>query len=172
MEADAIAAYGNQQWQRSTLESASIETLIQMAMALAAADNERDLKSMMTELSELRKRKEALRESQEKLKQQGVTKARLDSIHYRHNFKTNFNKVNKVNAVTSESVEKKQASNIEIENVRKQVDSEIKSLDELSEEKSLKIQMTTDRYNKFQSALSNLLKKASDTSSGIIANLK
>jgi hypothetical protein len=43
---------------------------------------------------------------------------------------------------------------------------------ELSEEDSLRLQMALDRMSKMMSMLSNLLKKISDTSSGIIQNLK
>jgi hypothetical protein len=46
------------------------------------------------------------------------------------------------------------------------------SLSELGEMESLRLQMAMDRLSKMMSTLSNLLKKISDTSDGIVQNLK
>jgi hypothetical protein len=46
------------------------------------------------------------------------------------------------------------------------------SKSELGETESLRLQMAMDRMSKFMTALSNLMKKTSDTSSSIIQNLK
>ena len=46
------------------------------------------------------------------------------------------------------------------------------SLSELGETESLRLQMAMDRMSKFMTALSNIMKKLSDTSDAIIANLK
>ena len=46
------------------------------------------------------------------------------------------------------------------------------SLSDLGEEAQLKLQMSMDRRSQALSTLSNVLKKTSDTSSGIIGNLK
>jgi len=46
------------------------------------------------------------------------------------------------------------------------------TLGDMSEERSLKLQMAQDRYTKFMSTLSNMMKKMSDTGAGIVANLK
>jgi len=43
---------------------------------------------------------------------------------------------------------------------------------ELGEELSLRLQMAMDRTSKMMSMLSNVMKKVSDTSSGITQNLK
>lgn len=57
-----------------------------------------------------------------------------------------------------------------------EIDSELEAIrDELSdlgEMESLRLQMAMDRLNKMMSALSNLLKKTSDTAQGITKNLK
>jgi hypothetical protein len=49
---------------------------------------------------------------------------------------------------------------------------QLSSLSEMTEQTSLRLQMAMDRRSKFIEALSNLLKKQSDTASGIISNLK
>lgn len=46
------------------------------------------------------------------------------------------------------------------------------SLSEMGEMEALRLQMAMDRMSKLMSTLSNLMKKASETSAGIIANLK
>ncbi|GEM_PF-3346093 len=46
------------------------------------------------------------------------------------------------------------------------------SLGDLSQELSLRIKMLQDRYSKFMSLLSDMMKKISDTASGIIANMR
>jgi hypothetical protein len=46
------------------------------------------------------------------------------------------------------------------------------SLDEMTEETSMRLQQAMDRRDKFIATLSNLLKKSTETSDGIIANLK
>lgn len=49
---------------------------------------------------------------------------------------------------------------------------ELDSMSELGETESLRLQMAMDRRSKIMTTLSNLLKKISDTSEGIVANLK
>ncbi len=50
--------------------------------------------------------------------------------------------------------------------------SQLDSYAELSEQMQLRLQMAMDRRAKFIEALSNLMKKQSDTASAIISNLK
>lgn len=50
--------------------------------------------------------------------------------------------------------------------------SDLDSMSELGEEKSLRLQMTMDRMSKQMSTLSNLLKKISDTQNSIVQNIK
>jgi hypothetical protein len=52
------------------------------------------------------------------------------------------------------------------------IKNDLDSLSELGEMESLRLQMAMDRLTKLMTALSNLLKKLSDTSEVIIANLK
>ncbi len=45
-------------------------------------------------------------------------------------------------------------------------------MSEMSEMESVRLQMAMDRFSKVMSALSNILKKISDTQSAIITNVK
>jgi hypothetical protein len=49
---------------------------------------------------------------------------------------------------------------------------DIDNMSEMSEMESLRLQMMMDRMSKMMTTLSNLLKKISDTSDGIVGNLK
>ncbi len=53
-----------------------------------------------------------------------------------------------------------------------QVKNQLDSLSEIGEMESMRMQMAMDRLSKMMSTLSNLLKKASETASGITQNLK
>ena len=64
------------------------------------------------------------------------------------------------------------AASDELEAAVADVKRELDSLSELGETESLRLQMAMDRMSKLMSTLSNLLKKASDTSAQITQNLK
>ena len=60
----------------------------------------------------------------------------------------------------------------QLEAARDVLQGEVDSMSELGEMESLRLQMAMDRYSKMMTTLSNVLKKMSDTSSGIVQNLK
>ncbi len=60
----------------------------------------------------------------------------------------------------------------EIDDLERQIKNRLDSMSEMGEMESLRLQMAMDRLSKLMSTLSNLLKKASDTSAGITQNIK
>ena len=58
------------------------------------------------------------------------------------------------------------------ETLKNEVKSKLDSLSEMGETESLRLQMMMDRLSKFMTALSNIMKKISDTADGIVSNLK
>src|SRR6266436_834006 len=56
--------------------------------------------------------------------------------------------------------------------IQYELKNELDSMSEMSEMESLRLQMAMDRRSKLMTALSNILKKISDTQSAIITNLK
>lgn len=60
----------------------------------------------------------------------------------------------------------------QLEAARDALQGEVDSMSELGEMESLRLQMAMDRFSKVMTTLSNVLKKISDTSSGIVQNLK
>ena len=63
-------------------------------------------------------------------------------------------------------------SRAEIAAARDRLKSELDSMSEMSEMDSMRLQMAMDRLSKAMSALSNVLKKASETDQAIITNIK
>ncbi len=61
---------------------------------------------------------------------------------------------------------------LEIDNVVSSMKNDLDKMSEMGEAESLKLQMAMDRLSKMMSTLSNLLKKASETASGITQNMK
>ena len=59
-----------------------------------------------------------------------------------------------------------------LEAAKDALQSDLDSLSELGEMESLRLQMAMDRMSKMMSTLSNIMKKMSDTSSGITQNMK
>lgn len=64
------------------------------------------------------------------------------------------------------------ATKAELDARMKELKNDLDSLSEMGEMESLRLQMAMDRVAKLMSTLSNLLKKASDTQSAIVQNLK
>lgn len=60
----------------------------------------------------------------------------------------------------------------DIDTAKETVKNKLDSLSEMGETESLRLQMAMDRLSKLMSTLSNLLKKTSDTDSGITQNIK
>ncbi len=59
-----------------------------------------------------------------------------------------------------------------IDNAKETAKNKLDSMSEMGEMESLRLQMAMDRLSKLMSTLSNLLKKASETASGITQNIK
>jgi hypothetical protein len=63
-------------------------------------------------------------------------------------------------------------SGAELQALQRDLDSEKKSLSDLSTEEEIALQMAMDRMSKFMDILSNIMKKVADTTAGIVSNLK
>ena len=60
----------------------------------------------------------------------------------------------------------------ELQALRDKLKSEKDALSDMSQQDKMKLQRATDKRSKIERALSNLMKKFSDTSAGIIQNMK
>jgi uncharacterized protein YhaN len=157
------------------LSAVDIETLAQLVMAQCAKESEADLAAMLSDMQKRQKQKAELRELAAELrKERGNSPAndtpcvspscralerRLWTLAAQLPAKARFSiqpiaKMGDLNGV-DDKLETSQAS-----------------LDEMTEETSMRLQQAMDRRDKFIATLSNLLKKSTETSDGIIANLK
>jgi hypothetical protein len=91
--------------------------------------------------------------------EQEITKAMMDDLK----------QINSAKASLRKSANRSQSA---AANARAKVKHDLDSLSETGEMQSLRLQMAMDRQSKFISTLSNMLKKMSETSSGITQNLK
>jgi hypothetical protein len=73
----------------------------------------------------------------------------------------------KLNALPMDSSQRADIA-LQIEALKQDLD----AMSEMGEMESLKLQMAMDRLSKMQSTISNVMKKASDTSSSVIQNIK
>jgi hypothetical protein len=74
--------------------------------------------------------------------------------------------------ILQNELEESRSTQAEIDKLIETIRSDLDSLSEMGETESLRLQMAMDRLSKLMSTLSNLLKKASETASGIAQNLK
>lgn len=136
---------------RGGSEAASFEFLIGMAAMLAAKDGSSQLKAMKEMLEKLKHQKAEWRDHRDCRKGYAL-------------------------AVLNDATRIKQLSNLLADTLEEfgidEIRRDIESLSEMGEMESLRLQMAMDRLNKMMSTLSNLLKKVSETSAAITANLK
>jgi hypothetical protein len=60
----------------------------------------------------------------------------------------------------------------DLNTVQSDFKSRLDSMNEMSEMTSMRLQMAMDRRSKFMDALSNIMKKISDTSESVVQNIK
>ncbi len=137
-----------------SLVGGDIETLTLLVMMETAQDAEKDLKAVMAEM------KAAQREAASKLKREESGIKAAARQEYTRPATTNLQA--RPGLVKSQSVDQA------VDSTKAKLDSK----SELGETESLRLQMAMDRLSKLEATLSNLLKKASDTQSNIVNNLK
>ena len=136
----------------ANLGAADIDALMFVVMMDAAQDAQKDLNAIMAEVKAIDKQKESLRQELSKL-----------------NALTNSTHVRKARVpLASFNVPPPLPKGATVDQMKDRLD----SLSELGETESLRLQMAMDRLSKLMQTLSNLEKKAADTASSIVKNLK
>lgn len=171
----------------SGLGEQDIMALAFLVMMEASKSAQEDLKSLMTQVKNINKEKEIFRALSIQVNKYSdgspglkMPKTTLDSI--RLLTKTSSNK--QMAIAQPRSIQTKQIQKINTNSTRqlasaeelKSLQTEIKnkedSLTEMSESTSLLLQKYMERSSKFNSAISNIMKKISDVTGSIIGNLK
>lgn len=168
-----------------SLENSDIEALAFLVLMEAAKSAAEDLKEIMKDIQAKNAAKKKLRELQKMVKcdiANSTGKKRLEfgqngmgSERAYHNALTPVQDPCSVSGLRFVKMDLFQGRITEIaqlESISDELGSKLDSLSEMGEMESLRLQMIMDRYSKFMTTLSNLMKKMSDTSQSIIQNLK
>lgn len=156
----------------SILSNDDITALMFLIMQTTAAENEADLKNMIAEIEKNRKKKEALRNEEQRI----AAAAKPGAYPKLDNTLANMDKSRQQKEVpgkTADSVKLKMpiysADQLKRLAVIKQ---EKDSLDEMSHQDQLKLQQMMEKKNQLEQMISNIMKAASETQSGLSSNLK
>lgn len=156
------------------LAGADIDALAFLVIMNAAKSAQEDIKNLMIEVNNINKQKEQLRKMQNQLKQANskLSKSQYDSIQ-KAVYVINSVHTQKIKMETS-SLQMKQStwSVADVNTLQNNMKSELDSMTEMGQAESVRLQMIMDRQSKLITALSNILKKISDTASSITQNLK
>lgn len=146
----------------SGMGDADIMALAFIVMMEASKSAREDLNSVMAAVKASNQKKQALRETSDRLDQLAGDCA------------ANPENCNGTGIAPGVLVVEPQGqvSMQDIDNAKETVKSKLDSLSEMGETESLRLQMAMDRLSKLMSTLSNVLKKQSETSDGIIQNIK
>jgi uncharacterized membrane protein len=156
------------------------ETLAALVLMEAAKQAERDLKAIAEKQRAALEAKKKLRELQDKLDEQVAAAAgQLDSRRCVAprcgglGLAAVTNAVRQASSTSRVALPTREPETVgELRATRDQLENRLDSLSELGETESLRLQMAMDRLSRMMSALSNILKKASDTAQSITENLK
>jgi hypothetical protein len=137
------------------LAGMSIEDAVMLVMMIVSRDADEDMRRMLTEMENARRQKQAMRQT---IQNQKAAQASVNS-QLRQEY-------------AAQQARPKIARSAALDAYLTGQNVSYDSLSDMSQEQQLKLQMALDRRTKALQTLSNILKKTSDTSQGIIQNLK
>jgi DNA repair exonuclease SbcCD ATPase subunit len=157
-----------------------INSLVAIVMMQAANDSNNDLKDAMAQMQAANNAKQQLGEL---MAQMQAAQAAMQSQMKNEYCQTEPcralpSKLKELSAVTASlphPVRTTAPANLTIANLKaldNQLKSDLDSMNDMSDEMSMRMQMVMDRYTKAVEVLSNLIKKIDDTSSSILQNIK
>jgi hypothetical protein len=146
------------------LKDADIEALSFLVMMQAAKSAQEDLKAIMAKVKSINEQKRKMREAQATMQKNntGISRVQLDSFKLLLIKKPATTTISRAKPVTK----------TELQDVVGTMKNDLDSMSEMGETESLRLQMAMDRQSKMMTALSNILKKISDTQGSIVQNLK
>ena len=174
----------------SLSENFDIEDLILLVLIEASKDAQEDLRNLLEDMRAATQTKRRLRDTIAKLKKRIEAEEHPERDEYRQHedHEREFEPLD-IDLVTQTLVVvAAQQSNREVQafadeltltrlrlhrdDATDKAKNDLDSMSELAEMESLRLQMAMDRRSKFMEALSNIMKKMSDTDSAIVQNLK
>ena len=158
-----------------SMNGQDIEALAFLVMMQAAKSAQEDLKAIMAQVKSINEQKAKQRELLSKIQQQRtMTAIQLDSFKLLQNRTLALQQGRNADSIkfVRSSGRNKQVSKAEMDAMKEKLKNDLDSMSEMGEMESLRLQMAMDRMAKYESTISNLLKKISKTSDDIIQNLK
>jgi hypothetical protein len=158
-----------------SMPEGNIEALCFLVLMQAAKSSQEDLKGVMSRVKAINNQKAKQREILQRLQQQKAHPSlQLDSFRLVSNRSKALIAGGKPDTVkfkrTTPSV--KPVSKEDMEAMADKMKTELDTMNEMGEMEQLRLQMIMDRRAKMMEALSNIMKKISDTVQGITRNLK
>lgn len=149
-----------------SMNGQDIEALAFLVLMQAAKSAQEDLKGIMAKVKSINEQKKKMRDALAKLNEKNavISRMQLDS------FKRLLTKQPSVTTV--QPVRTNPVTNAEIADLKNKMKNDQDSLSEMGEMHQLRMQMIMDRMAKADNAISNIMKKFSDTAGSIIQNLK
>ena len=155
--------------------SQDIEALVGLVMMQCAKDQQEDLKAIMAKVKALNEQKEKLKNMIASTnKQRAISAVQMDSINLLNRKTVAIKQQQKPDTVklVRTTTRVKTVSKADQDALIDKLKNDLDSMSEMGEMESLRLQMAMDRMAKYESTISNLLKKISKTSDDIIQNLK
>jgi hypothetical protein len=159
----------------STLSSADIETLVFIVLAEASNSAEEDLKTIMDGVKAINYQKDQIRKAMNDAGQELSGAQKSDLPCTSPNCRA---MEERLRTLASQLPGKARfavppiATMGDLASVEAKLKGSLDSMSEMGEMESMRLQMAMDRRSKMLETLSNILKKISNTSDSIIANLK
>lgn len=156
------------------LNETDINALIALLMMQMAKDSEQDLKAQMDAMKKNNDDKKKIRDAMDQLDKSKNTLSKTAADSFRRLAATtqiNYTKTN----IASAKVTNAATANVspaELKNLQDELKQKSDQLSDMSQSQGIRLQMLMDRRSKAMEELSNLMKKISETESGIIQNLK
>lgn len=162
-----------------SLAGSDIEAMVFIVMMQATQDMDQDLRNIMEQVKSIDNAKESLRSLQSGITQEiGRSGGRMNSACRSAFCRSLRSRLGELSASTAKLPrpvrfqEPAGPTYAELQTIQGSLKSQSDSMNEMSEMMSLRLQAAMDRRSKFIQALSNIEKKTSDTSAGIVNNLK
>jgi hypothetical protein len=157
-----------------------IEELAFVVLMQATQDQDNDLQQIMNEVRAQTKAKQFLREQMQIVNTDVANSARQQSntpctTPACQQLAKQASEIARLTAQTKKPVQingNRPITYGDLKSIQSNLQGSLDSMNEMSEMTSMRLQMAMDRRSKFVETLSNILKKMSDTSDAIVANLK
>ncbi|GAB2813668.1 hypothetical protein [Ferruginibacter profundus] len=156
----------------SDLTAVDISTLVQLVMQAMVAENEADIKSIMAKIQEINKKKESLRQEDERIREAAKT-AEYAGIK---NMATNMDK-NRQQKETQRKTSDSTKIKIPIYTAEQAkrlaaIQKEKDAISEMGEQDQLQLQQLMEKKSQLETMISNTMKAAGETQNNISSNLK